>query len=179
MKFEISKTERQLLRVMLENDIHGKWMNGEYMFRLYFDNGTYITNEDYFKNRNIIGETNSFISKIELDSVWMDAWERNSLVDSIHNSSSFMVVSSGTSKDKVSELNLKITKLQETFQGITDVLKAINLLTSQERYIVVMHGIIGISLNLLSDELMINHKTLQKKYMKILDRICLLKMLNN
>ena len=84
---------RNEVKEELEMFMRGKFQGGEFIFRIFMDNGTYFTNQDYFENRkNFLANIDEeHFVKIEL--VSDDQAMQKLLVNQMHPSVSIIQIS--------------------------------------------------------------------------------------
>lgn len=161
---------RKLVKEELEVQIHGQFIGGEYRFLIFFEDGTSVSNLDYFRNKALVKSKK--ISQMKLDEDW---FKNEGLVSSIKVSGSIIQMSNRSNDSYESRLIQRISDNQKKLEMTRDTLNAINLLNGLERHLLIAHGIMDIDFESISKVFRIKPETLRRQYLVSLYDLALIK----
>lgn len=181
---EVNKMKRDLevikeVKEDLESNVRGKFIGGEYIFRVFLKDGHYFTNYDYFKHndisnlvRNLGTEYPISVLGIRLD---IDEDGLNQILQQrMNTSSSFIRVSSDAKRDYQNRIISEINKVDKIVKMINETLQTISSLNDTDKTILTLHGIMGISYRNLSPILMRTSETLRRSYLDALEHLSIM-----
>lgn len=170
--------EKDYDKILLRDDFISKlnrqWRNGKFQFKVYFDDGTYFTNRDYYQ-KDVFGKYSGKFAKISIDKDWVESvWMETNLLNSISTSSSIISTPDGNSVSRYeSNLIKTITDNQNELDATVQTLEIINKMQPLDRHLLIGHGIVGISMRKLAFSIDRSDDYLRKQYNSALDTLLL------